>query len=287
LVLFAALIFFPFGIMREKFIPISIRPFADASTHIRAIREGIVETSVYLENAGEYRLFTNGFSMSATTPLARRYMSLFADLPLGMRPQIRSALLISYGVGVTAKTLTNARQLTSIDVVDISRDILDLGEIVWPGDANPLRDPRVTVHVEDGRFFLAATPKRFDLITGEPPPPRTPGAVNIYTREFFQLVYDHLNDGGMATYWCGRPSNPGTDIDTVIKAFCAVFDDCSMWNATPFDDAGRQPEIGRHGVAGTVHLAVATRSCGVTPRHRLRPEQIGATFLGVPAICSS
>ena len=42
------------------------------------------------------------------------------------------------------------------------------------GRLHPLQDPRVRVHIEDGRQFLQATGRRFDLITGEPPPPRTP-----------------------------------------------------------------------------------------------------------------
>jgi len=123
------------------------------------------------------------------------------------------------------------------------------------------------------------------LITGEPPPPRTPGAVNIYTREYFQLTYDRLEDGGMATYWLpvGRP-DPGTNVSTIIRAFCDVFDDCSLWNATPFDLM----------LAGT--RGAATRPVSeaefVKPwqipdlRSNLSevglelPQQIGATFLG-------
>ena len=71
-------------------------------------------------------------------------------------------------------------------MVDISRDILELSEVVYPDPAeNPLRDPRVRVHVEDGRYFLETTPQRYDLITGEPPPPKNAGVVNLYTREYF------------------------------------------------------------------------------------------------------
>ncbi len=230
-----ALTFFPLGLMRSKFIPLSASAFLGDSTHIRAVREGIVETSVYLQTdfAGRpyvYRLFTNGFSMSATTFLCRRYMTLFANLPLAFRPSARSALLISYGVGVTAKALTDSRQLRSIDVVDVSRDILDLSEIVWPGAANPLRDPRVHVHIEDGRFFLAATSRRFDLITAEPPPPKNAGVVSLYTLEYFRLLHDRLNDRGIATYWLPVDQLTRADARALIAAFCGAFEDCSVWN---------------------------------------------------------
>jgi hypothetical protein len=144
--------------------------------------------------------------------------------------------------------------------------------------------PRVRLHIEDGRNFLQATGERFDLITGEPPPPRTPGAVNIYTREYFQLIYERLADGGMTTYWVpvARP-NPGTDVNTIIRAFCDVFDDCSLWNGTPYDLM----------LAGTRHAAgpIAETEFArpwVTPglESKLRevgfesPQQVGATFLG-------
>src|SRR6185369_11671451 len=135
--------------------------------------------------------------------------------------------------------------------------------------------------LDDGRSFLLTSSDKYDLITGEPPPPRTPGAVNIYTREFFQLVYHHLAEGGIATYWLpvARP-DPGTDVDTIIRGFCAVFADCSLWNATPSDFM----------LLGTRHAAVPVpetnfSSAWHVPRlaANLReiafevPEQFGAT----------
>src|SRR5207244_9155885 len=137
---------------------------------------------------------------------------------------------ISYGVGITAHTLTQARQLDSIDVVDISKSILDLSSIVWPGSANPLADRRVHAHIEDGRFFLLTTPRRFDLITAEPPPPKTAGIVNLYTREYFELMRDRLSDRGIASYWLPIYQLSDSDAKAIIGAFCGAFSDCSLWS---------------------------------------------------------
>jgi len=140
------------------------------------------------------------------------------------------------------------------------------------------------VRLEDGRYFLQTSTNRYDLITGEPPPPRTPGAVNIYTREYFQLVYDRLAEGGIVTYWLpvGRP-DPGTDVSTIIRSFCDVFADCSLWNATPFDFM----LVGTRHATGPVaetDFTSAWRIAGLDARLRgigfEAPEQIGATFLG-------
>src|SRR5262249_1217533 len=147
------------------------------------------------------RLVTNGFSMSGTAVPGMRYMRYFVYWPMVLhRGPIRRALVVCYGVGVTARAALDLPAAESIHIAEISRDVGAMSDTIYPPNP-PLGDPRVRLHIDDGRQFLETTATRFDLITGEPPPPRTPGAVNIYSREFFQLVHDRLADGGIATYW--------------------------------------------------------------------------------------
>ena len=136
--------------------------------------------------------------------------------------------------GSTAKALTDTRDLESIVVVDISEEILDLAQVVFPGaGTNPLDDPRVEVHVEDGRFFLQTTDRRFDLITSEPPPPKLAGVVNLYTKEYFQLIHDRLGEGGVATYWLPVQQLTLTEAQSIMRAFLDVFGRPSR--DTPFE----------------------------------------------------
>jgi len=227
------LVFFPFHLWKNYFLPNATREYRDS--RIVAVHEGPIETAVYLRTdiANEpyvYKLFTNGFSMSGTAFPSKRYMSAFVYLPLALRPHTKNALLISYGVGVTAKRLTESKQLESIEIVDISKSIIDLSRMVWPGRSYPPADGRVRTHIEDGRFFLLTTPKRFDLITAEPPPPKTAGIVNLYTREYFELMRNRLSDHGMASYWLPIYQLSDSDAKAIIGAFCGAFSDCSVWS---------------------------------------------------------
>jgi spermidine synthase len=285
----AALVTFPFGVM-DRFHERVVRPYAADGSEIIAAREGPAESILLMRqrwlNQPVYdRLVTNGFSMSGTAASAQRYMRYFAYWPMMLHAQpMRRALLICYGVGVTAGALTDISSLDSIDVVEISPDVIAVSEQIYSANGHPLKDRRIRVHLEDGRYFLQTSNGRYDLITGEPPPPRTPGAVNIYTREYFQLVYDRLAEGGIVTYWLpvARP-DPGTDVNAVIRSFCDVFADCSLWNATPFDfmlvgtrhATGPVAELNFTGAWRTARLASRLREIGFEA-----PEQIGATFLG-------
>ncbi|MFP8881980.1 MAG: fused MFS/spermidine synthase [Myxococcota bacterium] len=290
----AVLALFPFGLMEGHYLAISIERYQQpGSTRVVDVRESLTETIVLLEYTkhGEpvdYQLITNGFSMSGTSVYARRYMKLYVYWPVALRPDPRSALLISYGVGSTAKALTDTKSFESIDVVDISEGILEMSEQIFSPPDNPLGDPRVRVHVEDGRYFLQTTERRFDLITGEPPPPKKAGVVNLYTREYFQLVHDRLREQGVATYWLPVHSLLVNDSRAIIRAFCDAFDDCSLWGGMRFD----WMLVGTRGLRGPPREEEFSRQWRdpvVGPELRALgfevPEQLAALFMAdAPAL---
>lgn len=211
------------------------RPYeVDGSVLLKKI-EGTADTFQLLRRDlyGEpyyYRLVTNSYSMSGTLPRSQRYMRLFAYLPLVLRPESEDALLIGYGVGVTADALTRDAHLKHLDIVDISKEVFDLADFyTGPGYSNPLRDPRVATFVQDGRFFLQACPASYDIITGEPPPLKTAGTVNLYTQQFFSLMKGRLKDGGIASFWLPLYQLTTNETKAILRAFHNVFPNASVW----------------------------------------------------------
>ena len=282
-----ALTLFPFGRMTTHLDSAAEKFRVTESSKVVAVHEGLTETIQYLRRdwlgqALFHRLMTNGFSMSDTQPGSRRYMGLYAYWPAALHPALRSALLISYEVGNTAKSLTQIASLQQIHVVDISRDIINAADIPYPGAANPLRDPRVRVHIEDGRYFLQATAQRFDLITSEPPPPRAPGVVNLYTQEYFSLIRDRLNEGGLATYWLPVHNMTGADAKSIIKGFCNAFEDCGLWGGYGLNwmlTGSRQAKA----APSLEHFTALWRNHNVAPTLAElgleRPELLGTSFM--------
>jgi spermidine synthase len=177
-----------------------------------------------------YRLLCNAFSMSATNPPGQRYMRLFAYLPLAFRPESEDVLLLCYGCGVTADALLHGSNVRRMDVVDISKEVFRLADFYSGIDyTNPLRDPRATTFIQDGRFFLQASPRQYDIISGEPPPPKNAGSVNLYTREFFSLIKSRLKEGGIATFWLPLDQLKLNEAKAILRAFHDVFSNASVW----------------------------------------------------------
>ena len=229
----AALALFPFGKMAEDYYAGVEKRFGGT---VVAAREGVSQTTFYLRHdfLGEplfYRLATNSYSMASTAVGVERYMKLFAWLPAALHPKLEDVLVLCFGVGATASAVAELPEVKRVDVVDTSRDILEMSKIVFPaGSRHPLRDARFATHVEDARFFLQTTDRRYDLIAGEPPPPKMAGVAPLYTREYFALLRSRLNEGGLATYWLPAHLLLEKEALAVIRAFCDVFDDCSLWS---------------------------------------------------------
>jgi len=286
-----SLTIFPFGSMEMHLVPAAVARWfpGDGSARTVAVREGLGETVVYVERQmlgrpQSYAMLTNAFSMSATSYGARRYMKLYVYWPMAVHPNLKHALLIGYGVGNTAKAMVDSSTLETIDVVDLSRDILELNTVVYPDPAeNPLRDPRVRVHIEDGRYLLQTTRQRFDLITGEPPPPGIAGVEHLYSREYFTLMRERLAKGGMVTYWLPLSDLSDVSAGAILRAFCDAFADCSLWNGS----GTHLMMVGTRDAAGGVseqdfarqwqapRVAAEMRRLGLE-----QPEQLGALFIG-------
>jgi spermidine synthase len=183
-----------------------------------------------------YRLLTDAFSMSATSPRNQRYMRLFAFLPLAFHPTAKDVLLLCYGCGVTADAFTRKSSVERIDVVDISKEVFALADSYSGINySNPLHDPRVHPIIQDGRFFLQASPRQYDIISGEPPPPKVAGAVNLYTQEFFSLMRSRLKEGGIATFWLPINQLKVQETKAILRAFHNAFPSALVWGSADQD----------------------------------------------------
>jgi predicted membrane-bound spermidine synthase len=229
-----------------------------------------------------YQLLASGFSMSGTSPQSQRYMRMFAYLPLAFRSESEDVLLICYGCGATADAFLHGRHVKRMDVVDISKEVLGLADFYSRINySNPLRDPRVHTFVQDGRFFLEASPRQYDIISGEPPPPKVAGSVNLYTQEFFSLMNSRLKEGGMATFWLPINQLKVNEAKAILRAFHNAFPNASVWAADeqwimmgikgPAQRA-QEEEIGRLWSDPTTNADLSRIGLEV-------PQQLGALFL--------
>lgn len=117
-------------------------------------------------SGGNTQIFVNGIGHQGTLR-PEEIATSFYSLPYGYRashrdlPPYRSVLVIGAGSGNdVAAALANGA--TAVDAVEIDPAIARFGRERHP--AQPYSDPRVSLHVTDGRAFMTRATKRYDLI---------------------------------------------------------------------------------------------------------------------------
>jgi spermidine synthase len=100
-----------------------------------------------------------------------------------------------------------------------------------------LQDPRTEVIYDDARSYLLTTPETFDIITSDPIHPWVRGSATLYTKEYFEMVRQHLNPGGIATQWVPLYESDTDTVKSEVATFFTVFPSGTIW-ANEVDGGG-------------------------------------------------
>jgi spermidine synthase len=199
-------------------------PKPDAGERVINQTEGVNEIVTVTETSLGRKLMTNGHSMSATYPLSQRYMRALAHVPLLSIDNPQRVLVIGFGVGNTTAAATLHPSVTRVDVADLSRNVLNHASDFAGSNGNVLKDPRVTVYVNDGRHHLLMQPPgTYDLIALEPPPIGYAGVASLYSEEFYALARTRLSPHGFISQWLPSYQVPTETTLSMIKSFVDVF----------------------------------------------------------------
>jgi SAM-dependent methyltransferase len=141
-------------------------------------------------------------SISALSPRLRSAPSYALPYLRVPRAGAGDTLVIGAGDGVDVD-LALQRGATSVDAVDIDPRLLQLGEELNPD--RPYDDPRVHVHVDDGRAWLERTNRTYDTVILALPDSLTLVAGSsqirlesyLFTSEALQAVHRRLRPGGV------------------------------------------------------------------------------------------
>ncbi len=175
----------------------------------RVVHYGVGRSATVLlhEQRTGWRLTTNGQPESfigapwqgSASQAIPHWLAL---LPFAARPETRSLLVIGLGGGVTAEDVPQTAE--EIHVVELEPEVVAANRLVaGRRRVNPLADSRLRLHTGDARGALRLTRRRFDAIVSQPSHPWTSGACHLFSREFLELVRQHLTPEGVFVQWMG------------------------------------------------------------------------------------
>jgi spermidine synthase len=199
--------------------------FIADSTETRVARDGELIASTEDEVAavqagrlgGEKHLWVCGTGMTALTIDAR----LMAVLPMMLRPQADSMLVICFGMGSSFRSALIGG--LRVDGVELVPSVPKMFNYYYADGDRFLADPRGRLVITDGRNYVELTDRAYDLIVVDPPPPiESSGTAVLYSREFYAASASRLTDGGLMMEWLPYGQTMD-DLRAHVRTFASAF----------------------------------------------------------------
>ncbi|HLN97747.1 MAG TPA: fused MFS/spermidine synthase [Pyrinomonadaceae bacterium] len=147
---------------------------------------------------------------------------MLGQLPLLIAPRLGNALVVGYATGVTAGAVMQS-PIGSVECVELEPATVNGSRFFEHVNNHPLNDPRLHLIIDDARTYLRVVPTRYDIIISEPSHPWVPGVANLFTREFFRLGRDRLNDDGVFVQWLQIYQLSTDSLRSVLATFQETF----------------------------------------------------------------
>ncbi len=130
------------------------------------------------------------------------------------------------GEGATLREALRHKTVKRAVMVDVDDEVISLSRKYLPDHSQgAFEDRRTELHHTDARDYLARSKDRFDVVIIDLPDPIEEGpAYLLYTREFYRIVYDKLNEDGLIAVQAGSASvNELLNLTAVNNTLKSVF----------------------------------------------------------------
>jgi predicted membrane-bound spermidine synthase len=145
----------------------------------------------------EKQLLVNGIGMTYLTPITKM-MTHFTLASLPKPPH--NVLIICFGMGTSFKSAISWGVSTT--AVELVPSVPKLFTYYHPNGDQVLKSPLARIVIDDGRRYQERSSEKFDAIIIDPPPPvAAAGSSLLYSRDFYEVVKEHLGPGGILQQW--------------------------------------------------------------------------------------
>ena len=175
-------------------------------------------------------LSVDGVNVAGTSPPLLSCQVLQGQLPLLLHADPRRVLHVGFGSGGTAAAVLTHPSVEELDIAEINPVIPELSTREFGSvHGGVLDDPRVEVHLVDGRNHVLATRRRYDVILSDSIHPRYSGNANLYTVDYFRSCEDKLAPGGLVSTWLPIYSLSPDSLRSIVASMMEVFPNTSLW----------------------------------------------------------
>jgi len=179
---------------------------------------------------GAIQFHVSGKVEASTESYDMRLQRMLGHLPALVHKDPKSVLVVGFGAGVTAGSFVVYPEVKRIVICEME-PLIPPTATKYFGAQNyfVVNDPRTQVIYDDARHFVLTTTEKFDIVTSDPIHPWVKGSATLYSKEYFELVKQHLNPGGVITQWVPLYESDPETVKSEIATFFDAFPHGTIW----------------------------------------------------------
>ncbi len=156
-------------------------------------------------------------------------MAMIGLVPAFFADRVETAFVIGYGTGTSAGELGSLDSIRSVDVVDISGEVLNAAPFFDYGNQEASRNPKIHLRRGDAFRELLRSEGTYDIIGSEPSNPWVTGTEMLFSREFLEAARSKLSPGGVYAQWVQAYEIDTPTFELLLRTFLSVFEHVSVW----------------------------------------------------------
>lgn len=188
--------------------------------------------SVLQEVTGTRTIYIDRVPVAGTDTIMLTDQKSLAHVPMLLNPDARRVLTVGFGSGGASWSFTRWTSLAQVDAVEIDPTVFRAAPHLQASNHGVWSDPRFHLVLEDARNYLASTDARYDVISTDCTDLRYKTNANLYTVDYFTLVRNRLNPGGIVTVWMPLGGLGGETFRMALRTFREVFPHTTVWYMT-------------------------------------------------------
>ncbi len=148
-------------------------------------------------------IVTNGKSDGSTFSPDYSTMFLAGSLGYFFAPDQKNltASVIGLGTGITAGVLGVGEDVKNVEVLEISKGVIDGNKYFQDANFEILKNPKVKLIETDAFKYFSRLKHPVDIVVAEPSNPWVVGVENLFTVQFYDLAKKVLSENGVFAQW--------------------------------------------------------------------------------------
>ena len=194
--------------------------------HTEAVDANI---ATFMDDQGIHRIYVDNDEIADTSRRGSASHRIIAHLPLLLHPNPERGLILGFGMGITAHTMT--QHDVRVDAVENPNGLIEVARKYFADvNHNVLDSSLFNYMVNDARNYLLMTPKRYDVISlGALHPLVSSRVPNLHTADFYRRCKRILTEDGIICQWIPLKRLPETHLKMILRTFVEVFPNATIW----------------------------------------------------------